>query len=146
MNVHALGHVALKVQSLERSELFYTGLLGLPVCARLTEPLHMTFFTLGNHHDFALVEVGDEVSRPHPEATGLAHVAFKVGDSLEELRAAKAQLRHAGIDIAYEMDHTVTKSLYLHDPDDNEVELYVDTADTWKTDPQTVATAALVEF
>jgi catechol 2,3-dioxygenase len=146
MHVHALGHVVLKVQNLERSERFYAGLLGLPVCARLTEPLHMTFFTLGNHHDFALMEVGDDAAQPAPQATGLAHVAFKVGDSLEELRAAKAQLRQAGIDIAYEMDHTITQSLYLHDPDDNEVELYVDSADTWTTDPMSVATAELVEF
>jgi len=146
MHVHALGHVVLKVQSLERSERFYTGLLGLRVCARLTEPFPMTFFTLGNHHDFALMEVGDDAARPAPQTTGLAHVAFKVGDSLEELRAAKNHLRQAGIVIAYEMDHTVTQSLYLHDPDDNEIELYVDTADTWKTDPLAVATAELVEF
>jgi catechol 2,3-dioxygenase len=146
MHVHALGHVVLKVQSLERSERFYAGLLGLTVCARLTEPLHMTFFTLGNHHDFALMEVGDDATQPAPQATGLAHVAFKVGDSLEELRATKAQLRQAGVDIAYEMDHTITQSLYLHDPDDNEVELYVDSADTWTTDPMSVATAELVEF
>jgi hypothetical protein len=72
----------------------------------------MTFFTLGNHHhDFAVMEVGDDASRPALDATGLAHVAFKVGDSLDELRTAKAQLRQAEIDIAYEMDHTVTKSV-----------------------------------
>jgi catechol 2,3-dioxygenase len=44
------------------------------------------------------------------------------------------------------MDHTVTKSLYLQDPDGNEVELYVDASDAWKSDPQTVASAQLVEF
>lgn len=146
MRVHALGHVVLKVQNLERSERFYAGLLGLPVCARLTEPLHMTFFTLGNHYDFALMELGDQASRPLPQATGLAHVAFKVGDSLEELRAVKGQLRQASIAIAYEMDHTVTKSLYIEDPDENEVELYVDTDDTWKRDPMAIATAELAEF
>lgn len=146
MHVHALGHVVLKVQSLERSERFYTGVLGIPVCARPTEPFPRTFFTLGNHHDFALIEIGDTAVRPVPQAIGLAHVAFKVGDSLDDLRATKSHLLKAGIAIAYEMDHAVIQSLYLHDPDDNEIELYVDTADTWKTDPLSIATAELAEF
>jgi catechol-2,3-dioxygenase len=36
-------------------------------------------------------------------------------------------------------DHTVTQSLYLHDPDGNEVELYVDVPGMdWKQNPQAV--------
>ena len=37
------------------------------------------------------------------------------------------------------IDHVVSKSLYLNDPDGNGVELYVDGSDVWKTDPQAVA-------
>jgi catechol 2,3-dioxygenase len=44
------------------------------------------------------------------------------------------------------MDHTVAKSLYLQDPDGNEVELYVDASDVWKSDPQTAASAQLAKF
>jgi catechol 2,3-dioxygenase len=36
-------------------------------------------------------------------------------------------------------DHTVSQSLYLHDPDGNEVELYVDADESvWKNNPATV--------
>jgi catechol 2,3-dioxygenase len=37
-------------------------------------------------------------------------------------------------------DHTVTRSIYVRDPDGNGIELYVDASDVWRTDPQTVAT------
>jgi catechol 2,3-dioxygenase len=36
-------------------------------------------------------------------------------------------------------DHTVSQSLYLRDPDGNEVELYVDTDESvWKNNPAVV--------
>ena len=36
-------------------------------------------------------------------------------------------------------DHTVSQSLYLRDPDGNEVELYVDAKEAvWKRDPAAV--------
>jgi catechol 2,3-dioxygenase len=36
-------------------------------------------------------------------------------------------------------DHTVSQSLYLRDPDGNEVELYVDVDEAlWKADPAAV--------
>jgi catechol 2,3-dioxygenase-like lactoylglutathione lyase family enzyme len=57
MRIHQLGHVVLKVRDRERSEQFYTEVLGLPVAARRDAP-PMTFFTLGNHHDFAIMAVG----------------------------------------------------------------------------------------
>ena len=39
-------------------------------------------------------------------------------------------------------DHTVSQSIYFDDPDGNAIEVYVDTSDVWRTDPQTVATIA----
>ena len=62
MHVQALGHVVLKVRNLQRSEDFYSGMLGMPIISRISDPA-MTFFALetsGNHHDFALMEVGLE--------------------------------------------------------------------------------------
>jgi catechol 2,3-dioxygenase len=48
-------------------------------------------------------------------------------------------LEQAGIAIEGMSDHTVSQSLYLRDPDGNEVELYVD-ADVaiWTRDPAAV--------
>jgi catechol 2,3-dioxygenase len=57
VKVQQLGHVVLKVRERERSERFYTEVLGLQIAARRDTP-PMTFFTLGNHHDFAIVAVG----------------------------------------------------------------------------------------
>jgi catechol 2,3-dioxygenase len=101
----------------------------------------MTFFTLGDHHDLAIVEVGDGPDAA-PNSPGLAHVAFKVGDSTEELREAKAHLEASSVAIDGVADHTVSQSIYLSDPDGNTIELYVDASDVWRTDPQAVATIA----
>ena len=87
MHVQALGHVVLKVRNLQRSEDFFSGVLGMPIISRISDPV-MTFFALetsGNHHDFALMEVGFEALSPDDDTTGLAHVAFKIGGSAEEL-------------------------------------------------------------
>ena len=141
MEVRQLGHVVLKVRDRERSERFYTEVLGLPVAARLDEPA-MTFFTLGNHHDLAIVEVGSDGPAEAANSPGLFHVAFKIGDSLDELRAAKADLEYQGVEIGMVADHVVTKSIYFDDPDGNTIEVYVDASDVWRTDPQSVAAIA----
>jgi catechol 2,3-dioxygenase len=138
MEIQSLGHVVLKVTDLERAEGFYSGLLGLNVCARYDENgMKMTFFSLGNHHDLALFQVpgGTAVE----ESAGLHHVAFCIGTTLDQLREAKAHLHAAGIETA-PTDHDVTKSLYLHDPDGNMLEVYVDVSDGWRSNPDRIAT------
>jgi catechol 2,3-dioxygenase len=124
--VQALGHVVVKVRDVRRSEAFYNETLGLPVAGRITEPIPMVFFTLGKHHDFAVAELGRGGPSRDRDRAGLAHVAFKVGDSPEELEAVKRELEAAGVVMLYELDHTISKGVHLHDPDGNEVELYVD--------------------
>lgn len=138
MRIQELGHVVLKVRDRQRAEDFYSGVLGLPIVARYQSV--MTFFSLGNHHDFAVREVGPEAVEAPENCAGLAHVAFKIGDSLEELRAANAYLLGAGVHVDRVTDHRVSQSLYFQDPDGNWVELYVDTSDVWKREPQAVAT------
>ncbi len=55
------------------------------------------------------------------------------------MRQAKRELEQAGISIDGMSDHTVSQSLYLKDPDGNEVELYVDADESiWKNDPAAV--------
>ncbi len=141
MDVRQLGHVVLKVRNIERSERFYTEVLGLTIAARMEAP-PMTFFTLGNHHDFAITAVGDDAPDAAPNSPGLFHVAFKVGESTDDLREAKAHLDALGVEIAMTADHTVTESIYFDDPDGNTIEVYVDVSEVWRADPQTVATIA----
>ncbi len=137
MRIQSLGHVVIKVRNQERAEAFYNGLLGIPIAARFA-PGPMTFFTLGNHHDFAVIAVGDDAPDAPDKSPGLLHVAFKIGDTIDELRAAKALLESKGLHVdAY--DHGVTQSIYFHDPDGNTVELYVDASAAWKVRPDLVA-------
>jgi catechol 2,3-dioxygenase len=142
MKIKALGHVVLRVSDRSRAEDFYHGVLGLPIAARLDKGgPKMAFFTLGNHHDFAVMEVGGSPGGHGASGVGLHHVAFNIGGGLDELREAKANLEAAGIKVT-PIDHEVTKSLYFEDPDGNGVEIYVDASDVWRRDPQRVAQIA----
>ena len=146
MKIQALGHVVVRVKDRARAERFYGGLLGLPIIARYDENgMKMTFFTLGNHHDFAVSEVSGDCSSNNESAVGLDHVAFKIGTNLDELRQAKKKLESAGVEPS-PVDHEVTKSLYFKDPDGNGIELYIDASDVWKREPQRVAQARPFEL
>jgi catechol 2,3-dioxygenase len=138
MPIRSLGHAVLKVRDLDRAEQFYHGVLGLPIATRSDE-LKMIFFTLGNHHDFAVLAVGDDAPPPDPKGVGLFHVAFNVGDSQDDLRAMKERLEAHGVKIERMRDHNVSESLYFNDPDGNGLELYIDTSDVWKRDPSAIA-------
>lgn len=137
MRIKSLGHVVVKVANRERAERFYNGVLGLPICARYDQDgAKMAFFTLGNHHDFAVMEATGAAGTE--SAAGLHHVAFNIGTTLDDLREAKAALEAAGVEVV-PIDHEVTKSLYFNDPDGNGIELYVDSSDVWRKEPQRVA-------
>ncbi len=138
MKIESLGHVVLRVSDRARSERFYEDVLGLPICARMDDKgLKMTFFTLGNHHDLAISEVDGEAVDGGP---GLDHVAFCIGTHPDQLREARDYLDGQGVKTR-PVDHEVTQSLYLRDPDGNGIELYVDTSDAWRSNPQVIAQA-----
>lgn len=139
MQIKALGHVVLKVRNLEHSISFYRDILGMKEVARYQGA--MVFFSFGsNHHDLGLLQLGEQATLPSPCNLGLYHVAFKVGDSLDELRECKAHLEKHGVHINGMSDHAVSQSLYLADPDGNEIELYVDADPAlWKDNPGAVA-------
>jgi len=144
--IKSLGHVVLNVSDLKKSEEFYSGLLGLPVCARFDEQgMKMTFFTLGDHHDLAIAEVSGEGSATSENAVGLGHVAFCIGTSIDDLRHARDSLQGAGLE-PDPVDHEVTQSLYFDDPDGNNIELYVDVSDVWRNEPQRVAQIAPLDL
>jgi catechol-2,3-dioxygenase len=63
-----------------------------------------------------------------------------VGDNDDDLRQMVAILERAGASIVGASDHTVTHSLYIEDPDGNEIELYVDVPGVdWRADPSLIA-------
>jgi catechol 2,3-dioxygenase-like lactoylglutathione lyase family enzyme len=109
VHVQELGHVVVKVRDAQRAEAFYGGVLGIPAVGRVADPVPMIFFTLGHHHDFAVMELGQHGPSPDRHAAGLAHVAFKIGDSLEAFDAAKHELESAGVVILFELKHRFSR-------------------------------------
>lgn len=139
MKAHYLGHVVFYVKDLQQSLSFYRDLLGFQEVGRIFNGAAAALTSGRTHHELLLIQVGDAPGPPTGRRRGLYHIGIKVGDSLDELRAAKTELERAGIAIDGMSDHTVSQSLYLRDPDGNEVELYVDANDSvWKDNPQAV--------
>jgi len=139
MKARYLGHVVFYVKDLERSLAFYRDLLGFQEVGRIFDGAAAALTSGRTHHELLLIQVGDAPGPTTGRRRGLYHIGVKVGDSLDELRAAKQDLERAGMPIDGMSDHTVSQSLYLRDPDGNEVELYVDADESvWKNNPAAV--------
>ena len=139
MKAQYLGHVVFYVKDLEQSMIFYRDLLGFQEVGQIFNGAAAALTGGRTHHELLLIQVGDAPGPPTGRHRGLYHIGIKVGDSLDELRAAKKDLERAGIAIDGMSDHTVSQSLYLRDPDGNEVELYVDADESvWKNNPAAV--------
>lgn len=119
-----IGHVVLKVRDLDRSLAFYRDLLGFQVSGEMSNVMIFLTATGANHHDLALLRVGDQAPSPLPTAVGLYHVAIQLPD-MDALRDAHAALTEQGL-LKGTADHGVSRSLYTADPDGNEIELFCD--------------------
>src|ERR1700679_3906519 len=135
MQIKELGHVVLYVKDVERSATFYRDILGFRMIA--SEPRVALFSSGRTHNELLLIETGQD-PQPKKSYNGLYHIGLKIGDTIEELSAALEELKKAGVTIIGATDHHVTKSLYILDPDGNELALYVDQADDWKTNPMSI--------
>ncbi|MGH8983178.1 MAG: VOC family protein [Acidimicrobiia bacterium] len=141
MEVKELGHVVLYVSDLARSSAFYGDVLGWRRLDVDEIGFPAAAFSSGRtHHELLLIEVGADAPPPaRGRRAGLYHIGIKVGDSDDELREALARLKEANVHIVGLSDHTVTHSLYILDPDGNELELYVDVPGVdWKTHPEAI--------
>ena len=141
MAVKELGHLVLYVKDLERSAAFYGEVLGWDVAFPVTLGIPAAAFTSGRtHHELLLIEVGDGATAvPTGRHLGLYHFGLRVGDTDDDLRAMVTRLQEAGVTIVGASDHTVTHSLYVLDPDGNEVELYIDVPGVdWRSDPNLI--------
>jgi catechol 2,3-dioxygenase len=149
MEIKELGHVVLYVRDVTRSADFYRNVLGWrqimpkdgdegggwPVAA-FNAPSGRT------HHELLLIEVGqDAAAQPAGKRVGLYHFGLKIGTSDDELRSARDTLVATGTPILGMSDHTATHSIYIADPDGNEIELYIDVPGVDWEDPAAMGSA-----
>jgi len=120
-----IGHTHLKVAVLERAVAFYSGVLVFEVTQRFGKSA--AFLSAGGYHHHLGLNTWESLggSPPGKGTTGLYHVAI-LYPSRRELADALRRLMKAGIPLDGAADHGVSEALYLHDPEGNGVELYVD--------------------
>ena len=120
-----VGHVHLTVANLERSLGFYRDLLGFEVTT--TYGTSAVFLSAGGyHHHIALNTWAGEGAPPAPHGhAGLYHVAI-LFPTRTELAKTLRRLMEVSYPIDGAADHGVSEAIYLRDPDQNGVELYVD--------------------
>ncbi len=130
-----IGHVHLKVADLERSLAFYHGVLGFNITQRVGGSA--AFLSAGGYHHHIALNTWESLggTPPPPGSTGLFHLAI-VYPTRAGLADALRRLIAAGIALDGASDHGVSEALYLHDPDDNGVELYWDRPrEEWPANP-----------
>jgi catechol 2,3-dioxygenase len=140
IEVKELGHLVLYVRDVERSRRFYRDVLGWSEVVDAPMPGAALFSSGRTHHELLLLQVGDDATPiPVGRRVGLYHFGLKIGETDDELRAAWQTLVDEGVEIVGATDHTVTHSLYIRDPDGNEIELYIDVQpETWREDPAAI--------
>ncbi len=139
MEVKELGHLVLYVRDLERSRTFYRDIIGWREIGGSGEGVAM--FSAGRtHHELLLIEVGASAQAiPEGRRVGLYHFGLKIGETDDELREAVERLQQARVQISGSADHGVTHSIYLLDPDGNELEIYIDVQpELWHDNPEAV--------
>ena len=130
-----IGHVHLKVADIPRALDFYVGVLGFEVMNGWGD--EAAFISAGGYHHHIGLNTWESFGGPPPppNCTGLFHLAIlyqtraTLADALRRLTAANIALDGAS-------DHGVSEALYLHDPDENGVELYWDRPkESWPRGP-----------
>jgi len=130
-----LGHVVFYVRDLERSVKFYTEAVGLGLSGMVFNGRAALLSGGSTHHELLLIQVGEAQGPIRGKRIGLYHVGWKIGDSIDDLTALYKKLNELNYPIDGLSDHTISQSIYLRDPDNNEVELFVDNPDyDWRSD------------
>lgn len=144
-----VNHIVLNVRDLEVSHAFYTEVLGFHQVAALKPkpdrpPLTMRFYSGEdeqghvNHHDIALCQLpkGDS-GQPaewdlYPNRPGINHIAITLPDRESWLKQL-AFLREKGVKFHRRINHGMTHSVYISDPDGNGIEVLYELApEVWE--------------
>lgn len=122
--ISRLNHVVLYVRDARRSLAFYQDVLGFqPISPPTDRGVFLRASGSDNHHDLALFSIGDQAPGPtRGQQVGMYHAAWEV-PTIEDLATAREALIAAGA-LVGETDHGASLSLYVHDPDGNELEIF----------------------
>lgn len=126
-------HMGFAVKDLAKMEDFYTRVLGFTVTDR-GEVLGMNLVFLSrdpmDHHQLVLVTGRPDNIPPnpyHPQfGSVINQISFRVG-SLQDLRQLLGTLERENVQSILVGNHGISWSIYCHDPDGNNLELFVDT-------------------
>jgi catechol 2,3-dioxygenase len=146
-----LNHLVLNVRDLEESHSFWTEIVGLKQVGELKpsakrpNPPKMRFYSgdhgggAMSHHDLALIE-NRELPPPPKDWSmvgmpcAISHVAIAL-PSREAWLEQLAFLRERGVKFDRRVNHGMTHSLYIHDPNGYGVELlYELPREVWEAD------------
>lgn len=120
-----IGHVHLKVSSIERALDFYCGVLGFEVMAVMGDSA--AFISAGGYHHHIGLNTWHSRGGHPPDrrSTGLYHVAIRF-PSRRDLATTVKRVLKAGVQLQGASDHGVSEAIYLADLDENGIELYRD--------------------
>jgi catechol-2,3-dioxygenase len=123
-----LNHVVLYVRDARKSLEFYEGVLDFkPTSPPTDRGVFLRASGSDNHHDIALFSIGAEAPGPtRGKQVGMYHAAFEVA-TIDDLAEARERLiNHTSTPggLVGETDHGASFSLYVHDPDGNELEIF----------------------
>jgi catechol 2,3-dioxygenase len=118
-----VGHVVIKMRDLEKAKQFYVGVLGMKIAE---EAEFGVFFRFNDyHHDIAVFKTSDDADLPKKDQVGLVHIAV-VADNVQTVKEYYDRAKAMGVEIVGTRDHGMTKSLYIKDPEGNEIEIYAE--------------------
>ncbi|MFC2949520.1 VOC family protein [Virgibacillus sediminis] len=132
-----VSHVNIKVEDLQRSLQYYQEVIGFDILEKTSSTAKLT--TDGKTSILSL-EQPENVIPKQGRTTGLYHFALLLPEK-RDLANIVVHLVNKGIRFG-SSDHLVSEALYLHDPDGNEIEIYIDRDPSeWKWNEGEVAMA-----
>lgn len=126
-----LTHANLFVENMERSMDFYKEIIGLGESYRRVKS-RGGFLTNGNtHHDLGVMEYSERLGGKRARKfIGFYHVAFEMEND-RDLHGWYRNAVERDANFFFLGDHGNTHSIYLWDPDGNQIEVYADTLKEW---------------
>ncbi len=117
-----LGHVNIFVRNAERARDWYEDLLGLHTQGFTAGRAAFMTSDLGNSHEIALTEVGDDAPASQRGQVGLNHMAWYM-ESLDDLKELYFRIKEKNVKIERVSDHGHAIGIYIRDPDGNGIEV-----------------------